>query len=447
MTPEPHSIDAEHAVIGALMLSGESFYKISDRLDSGDFYRQSHRIIFDAIKSLKRDRIDCDAVTLGEWLEKNGLDEAAGGFGYVIEIANNTPGAANIVAYAEIVANHAETRRVRAAGREIACLTGEGIGQASKLLTGAMRSRGESVRSVNAVAKDWYADLTSRLGRDGELTGITTGISGIDELTGGWQEEDLIIVAARPSMGKTASALHFATAAADAGHGGLIFSLEMGAKSLMNRIVGSRARVPSDYMRDPKKMENEHWARITAAIGDINKMPLRFDDSAGITADSIIARTRQAHAVKPIKFVVIDYLQLIALPNAENRSAALGDITRALKCMCKDLKITCLLLSQLNRGLEQRADKRPIMSDLRESGAIEQDADVIVMLYRDEVYNAKSRDAGFTEFIFRKHRNGATGTIAAHSDLRFGLYSHADELPSASCKDEPKRSGFRMKAP
>lgn len=437
MIDEPHDHAAEQAVIGAMLIKPESYWRIADLLDAGDFYRQQHREVFAAMAQMIRDGKTPDVVTIGE---------SVGDLGYLIELGNNTPGSANIAAYAEIVADKAELRRVRAAGREIACLECDGIGGASKRLTDAMRRRGEAVRSVNAVAKEWYADLTSRLDRSGELTGITTGLSGLDEMTGGWQEEDLIIIAARPSMGKTASALHFATSAASAGAGGLIFSLEMGAKSLMNRMVGSIARVPSDFMRDPKKLENEHWARITVAMGDIAKMPLRFDDSAGITADSIIARTRQAHAVSPIRFVIIDYLQLISLPNAKNRSAALGDITRALKCMCKELKITCLLLSQLNRGLEQRADKRPIMSDLRESGAIEQDADLIAMLYRDEVYNENSRDKGFTEMVIRKHRNGPIGTIVAHSDLRFGLYSHADQLPSASYQDKPKKSGFRRAA-
>lgn len=437
MIDEPHDHAAEQAVIGAMLIKPQSFWRIADTLDAADFYASQHREVFAAMAEMIRGGKTPDVVTVGELV---------GDLGYLIELGNNTPGAGNIQAYAEIVAERAEIRRVRAAGREIASLTGEGIGQASKLLTGAMRARGEAVRSVNAVAKEWYADLTNRLDRSGELTGITTGLRGLDELTGGWQEEDLIIIAARPSMGKTASALHFATSAASAGAGGLIFSLEMGAKSLMNRMIGSLARVPSDFMRDPKKLENEHWARITVAMQDIAAMPLRFDDSAGITVDSIIARTRQAHAVSPIRFVIIDYLQLISLPSSENRSAALGDITRALKCMCKDLKITCLLLSQLNRGLEQRADKRPIMSDLRESGAIEQDADLIAMLYRDEVYNENSKDKGFTEMVIRKHRNGPIGTVVARSDLRFGLYAHADQLPSASYQDEPKKSGFRRLA-
>jgi len=447
----PHSRDAEQAVLGGLMLRPAAYWRIADRLAAEDFFIPQHAELFGAIAGMCRANKPCDAVTLGDSLESLGRIDAVGGVAYVLEIANATPGVANIVAYAEIVASHAEVRRVQAAGREIACIDGaEPSAQAAVLLTAAARPAQHSTQAVGDVLKEWYASLEARLAHTGELTGVPTGLSNLDVMTGGWQPGNLVLIAARPSMGKTAIALHTARAAAGNGHSVLIFTIEMTSAQLMARLVSSVSRISSDSLRTPANIEDEEWPQMTSAIAQIAELPIRFDESSTLTIDRLAAKAYQAHAKSPVRVIVVDYLQLMTPPRAERNDIAVGEITRGLKALAKALGATVVLLSQLNRKCEERADKRPLMSDLRDSGAIEQDADVIVMLYRDEQYNPQSADKGCVEIIIRKQRDGATGTVPARADLRIGQFRPIDRLPSADMPDPdsgPQRSrGFQPRA-
>lgn len=292
---------------------------------------------------------------------------------------------------------------------------------------------------MKEVLREFHAGLANRSEKGDEITGVTWGVDQLDTMTGGMQPGDLVLIAARPSMGKTAFALQLARAAAGSGSGVLVFTLEMSAEQLMGRLVSSVAHVSGDGLRRPADMDESAWGRISAATARIVELPLRFDESGTLTLDALLAKTRQAHATNPVRIVVIDYLQLIAPPNADRVDIGLGAITRSLKALAKDIGATVVLLSQLNRKCEERSDKRPILSDLRDSGAIEQDADIVAMLYRDEYYNPQSVDKGFVEVLLRKHRNGAVGMVPCHADLRFGLFNGSDALPSQSMPQEEKR--------
>jgi replicative DNA helicase len=450
---EPYSRDAEQYVLGAIMCKAEAFWLIADRVRAEDFFEPRHRELFEALAELCRDKKPCDAVTVYEQLLSAGNDP--GSASYVIEVANNTPGAGNIVAHAEIVSGKAELRRVRAAGREIAKLHGDGAaGEAADLITSAARPTIHGIQTVKDALRLWHAGLSARFESSAEMSGVTYGLENLDKLTGGMQPGDLVLVAARPSMGKTALALHFARHAAVAmkadqkANGVLVFTLEMSTEQLMGRLMSSVARVGSDALRNPSTIEQEAWPRISVATQDLVELPIRFDESGTLTLDGLIAKSKQANAKSPVRVIVIDYLQLITPPKAENQTIGLAVITRSLKALAKDLGATCILLSQLNRECEKRADKRPIMSDLRDSGAIEQDADIILMPYRDEYYNADSAHKGIVELLVRKHRNGATGTVPLRGDLRFGRFDSMDEMPQeASAEYAPRGFGRYGKKP
>lgn len=431
MSADPWSRDAEQAILGALMISDAAYYRVADQITEADFFAPDHRTVWRCIAELAKRNEVRDAVTVGEVLEREGRPDL---MTLVIGAANATPGAGNVVGYAKIVTQHAELRRIRAAGREIAGLDSDRVADATAILAAAQSSRGGQLVSMGDALKSWYADLTARYERGDALSGLSTGLADLDALTHGLQAGDLIIVGARPSMGKTAFALHLIRACAAAGGAALVFSIEMPTRDLANRMVSSVARVSSDVLRSPADIDQEAWPRISAAIQQISGWPITFDESGAINIDAISARARQQHAKTPLALIVIDYLQLIQM-RAESRNEAISEVTRQLKLLAKSLGVPLVLLSQLNRSLEARSDKRPMMSDLRESGAIEQDADVIAFLYRDEVYDRKSRDKGYTEIIISKHRNGAIGTIAARSELMFGRYGDAHNgLPSASAE-------------
>lgn len=440
---DPWSLDAERAVLGALMISPAAYHRIADQLREADFYAADHRAIWRCIDRLARAGEPCDAVTVGEMLEKEGRGDL---LALAVEAQMNTPGAGSVAAYARIVAQHAEHRRVRAAGREIAEIDADRVAEAPAILAAAQSPASGSLISMRDALKVWYEDLDRRYQRGAELSGVPTGLTELDAITHGLQPSDLIIVGARPSMGKTAFALHLVRACAATGKGALVFSIEMPVRDLANRIVSAIARVSSDALRSPADMDQDAWPRISAALSRMNGWPIWYDESGAITADAICARARQQHAKGALSLIVIDYLQLVQVAG-DNRNEALGAVTRALKLLAKSLGVAVVLLSQLNRGLEARANKRPMMSDLRDSGAIEQDADLIAFLYRDEVYDANSRDKGHTEIIIAKHRNGRVGTVPVRSQMMFGTYHDApDGLPSASAQED-QRQGFKRRKP
>ena len=419
----PHSIDAEQAVLGGLMLDERAWERIADKLYEEDFYRKDHRLIYRAIGDLANKNMPCDAVTLGEWFDSKGIAELVGGSSYVLQLANSTPSAANITAYAEIVREKSVLRQLIDAGTEI---TGDGFqpeGRSSqeilenaeqkvfRIAESGARGRKGFV-AMRAAVKEAFQILHQRYESKGSVTGLATGFADLDDLTAGLQPSDLIIVAARPSMGKTALAVNMAEhAALKTRKAVAIFSMEMSASQLAFRLISSLGRINQQHLRTGD-IQEEEWPRVTSAITLLSDAKIFIDDTPALSPGELRARARRLKREHDLGLIVIDYLQLMAVPgNKENRATEISEISRGLKALAKELNIPVIALSQLNRSLEQRTDKRPVMADLRESGAIEQDADVIIFIYRDEYYNQDSPDKGQAEIIIGKQRNGPTDTV------------------------------------
>jgi replicative DNA helicase len=417
----PHSIQAEHSVLGGLMLDNGAWDQVADRITEEDFYRRDHRLIFHAISDLADKNSPFDIVTLSEWLEQNQQLEAAGGLATLGMLARNTPSAANIRAYADIVREHSILRQLIRVGTDIAnsAYVTEGRNSAEILDAAEQRvfqiadqgSRGRrgfvNIRTLLSAAVDRIDRLFQQ---DNPITGVPTGFSDVDEMTAGLQPSDLIIVAGRPSMGKTTFAMNFAENAAirhklPVG----IFSMEMPGEQLAMRMMSSLGRIDQHKIRTGK-LDDDDWPRLTSAVSLLDEAPLFIDDSPALTPTELRARARRIKREHDLGLIVIDYLQLMQVPGTrENRATEISEISRSLKALAKELHVPVVALSQLNRSLEQRPNKRPVMSDLRESGAIEQDADVIVFIYRDEVYDEDSPDKGTAEIIIAKQRNGPIG--------------------------------------
>jgi replicative DNA helicase len=419
----PHSIEAEQSVLGGLMLVGEAWDQVADRLVEEDFYRREHRLIFRAIGQLAGAGQPCDAVTLGEWFERHGETANIGGVAYLAELANNTPSAANIAAYADIVRDKSVLRKLIEAGTQIAGdgFNPEGRGTPEILETAEQRvfkiaeagARGrKQVVPVRQSVKEAVELLAQRYANRGQLNGLTTGFKDLDDLTSGMQRQDLVIVAGRPSMGKTAFALNIAEAVAmRAKQPVLVFSMEMSASQLAFRLISSLGRISQKDLRSGELAEEE-WPRVSQAASLLSESKIFIDDTPALSPGELRSRARRMMREHGLGLVVIDYLQLMQVPgNKENRATEISEISRNLKAMAKELDVPVIALSQLNRALEQRNDKRPVMSDLRESGAIEQDADLILFIYRDEVYNKESNHKGIAEIIIGKQRNGPIDTI------------------------------------
>ncbi|MES2404545.1 MAG: replicative DNA helicase [Pseudomonadota bacterium] len=419
----PHSIEAEQSVLGGLMLVGEAWDQVADRITEEDFYRREHRLIFRAIGELAMASKPCDAVTLGEWFERHGETANIGGVAYLAELANNTPSAANIAAYADIVRDKAVLRKLIEAGTQI---VGDGFNpegrntpeileaaeqRVFKIAEAGARGR-KQVIPVRQSVKEAVELLAQRYANRGQLNGLTTGFKDLDDLTSGLQRQDLVIVAGRPSMGKTAFALNIAEAVAmRARQPVLVFSMEMSASQLAFRLISSMGRINQKDLRSGELAEEE-WPRVSQAASLLSESKIFIDDTPALSPGELRSRARRMMREHGLGLVVIDYLQLMQVPgNKENRATEISEISRNLKAMAKELDVPVIALSQLNRALEQRNDKRPVMSDLRESGAIEQDADLILFIYRDEVYNKESNHKGIAEIIIGKQRNGPIDTI------------------------------------
>jgi replicative DNA helicase len=437
----PHSIDAEQAVLGGLMLDERAWERIADKLSEEDFYRKDHRLIYRAIGELSNKNMPCDAVTLGEWFDSQGLAEMVGGSSYVIQLANSTPSAANIVAYAEIVREKSILRQLIDAGTQI---VGDGFqpeGRSSQEIletaeqkvfhiaeSGARGKKG--FVQMRTAVKEAFQILHQRYESKGSVTGLATGFTDLDEMTAGLQPSDLIIVAARPSMGKTALAVNMAEyAAIKAKKSVAIFSMEMSSSQLAFRLISSLGRINQQHLRTGD-IQEEEWPRVTSAITILSDAKIFIDDTPALSPAELRARARRLKREHDLGLIVIDYLQLMQVPgNKENRATEISEISRGLKALAKELNIPVIALSQLNRSLEQRTDKRPVMSDLRESGAIEQDADVILFIYRDEVYDKDSPKKGTAEIIIGKQRNGPIGVV----NLTFlGQYTKFENAASDS---------------
>ena len=434
----PQSIEAEQAVLGGLMLAPEAYDIVGDSIGEHDFYRRDHQLIFRAIRELAEKSRPFDAVTLGEWFESMGEGEQVAGGAYLIELASTTPSAANIKAYAEIVRDKAVLRKLIEVGTTIVNDGFQPEGrESSEILSAAEQqvfaiaeagARGRTdFTAINTALSEAFDVLQTRYAAGGSVTGLSTGYTELDEMTAGLQPTDLLILAARPAMGKTTLALNIAEYAAIKSKKAVaVFSMEMSASQLALRLISSNGRVNAQRLRTGQ-LEDEDWSRVTSAIRMLKESKIFIDDTPGLSPDSLRAKARRLKREHDLGLVVVDYLQLMAVPgNTENRATEISEISRSLKHLAKELNVPVIALSQLNRSLETRTDKRPVMADLRESGAIEQDADVIMFIYRDDYYNKEnSPDKGLAEIIIGKQRNGPTGSIKLKF---FGEYTRFDNL-------------------
>ena len=433
----PHNIQAEQAVLGGMMLAPESFDKVADKIVETDFYRHDHRLIFRAIRYLAEKNTPFDAVTLGEWFDSQGETERVASGAYLVELATTTPSAANIEAYAEIVRDKAVLRQLIDAGTTIigdsflphGRETAEILAQAEQKIFAIAEAgaRGRTdFTAVNTALKEAFEVLQGRFENGGSITGLPTGYHEFDEMTAGLQPTDLLILAARPAMGKTTLALNIAEYAAIKSKKAVaVFSMEMSASQLALRLISSNGRVNATRLRTGQ-LEDEDWSRVTSAIRMLKETKIFIDDTPALSPDVLRSKARRLKREHDLGLIVIDYLQLMAVPgNSENRATEISEISRSLKALAKELNVPVIALSQLNRSLETRTDKRPVMADLRESGAIEQDADVIIFIYRDDYYHKDSTDKGLAEVIIGKQRNGPTGAIKLKF---FGEYTRFDNL-------------------
>ncbi len=435
----PHDLDAERALLGAMLLTTEAIADAVELLRGSDFYRPAHGNVFDAVIGLYSRGGAVDAVTVSDELERSGISESVGGLAGLLELQSTTPVASNARDYARIVADMSQLRSViKAAGEvcEIAYSLPEDIplalDQAEGLFFKAVERKDEStLGSMETLIGDALAELEALYERGGAITGISTGFADLDKKLNGLQPASLTVLGARPSVGKTSLALEIAAAAAKEAareleeseidprnparshRPVLFFSLEMSHSEVTQRLICSEARVATDKLRTGR-IEERDWSKISHAVGRLHSLPLWIDDSPSISLLEVRAKARRLHAAAGgLSLVVVDYLQLLSgnPRRSENRQVEVSEFSRGLKVLARELSCPVLALSQLSRAPETRQDKRPMLADLRESGAIEQDADVVMFLYRDEVYNPDSKDRGLAELQIAKHRSGPTGRV------------------------------------
>ncbi|TAL72880.1 MAG: replicative DNA helicase [Burkholderiaceae bacterium] len=423
----PHSIEAESSVLGGLLLDNSAWDRVGDLLTDSDFYRYEHRLVYAAISGLVNATRPADVITVYEQLQSLGKSEEIGGLAYLNALAQYVPSASNIRRYAEIVRERSILRKLVRASDEIATNAFNTQGKAVDKILDEAEQKIFNIGEEGSRMKQGFQGMDSLVvqlldrvqemaDNPNDITGVPTGFYDLDRMTSGFQAGDMIVLAARPSMGKTALAVNIAEHVAL--HEGLpvaVFSMEMGASQLAVRIVGSIGRIDQMHLRTGKLTDSE-WPRLTEAIEKLRNISLHIDESPGLTVSELRANARRLarQCGGKLGLIVVDYLQLMGVSSSmsdENRATAIGEISRGLKMLAKELGCPVLALSQLSRGVESRTDKRPMMSDLRESGAIEQDADVIMFIYRDDYYNKESKEPGVAEIIISKQRNGPTGTV------------------------------------
>jgi len=416
----PQNLEAEQAVLGALMLEPDAGSAVFEMLQPEDFYRDSHRLIFSAIQDLFAKGDPVDLVSVAEILRQQGRLEQVGGIATISEIARSVPSAANVEYYAKLVTEKALLRQlIRATsgivergyqpGEEARSL----LEEAEKLILDLSRRRVKDGFSfIRDVLLETFEKIEYLYANKGNLTGVPTFFTELDRMTSGWQPSDLIIIAARPSMGKTAMVLNMAqNAAVRAKVPVAVFSLEMSKEQLVQRMLCGEAMVDQQRVRTGELLDAD-WPKLTRAVGPLSDAPIFIDDTVGISLAELRSKARRLKLEHNLGMIVIDYLQLLSVgKKTESRQQEVAQISRTLKGLARELKVPVIALSQLNRGVEQRQDKRPIMSDLLESGAIEADADVISFIYRDDYYNHESEKKGIAELIIAKHRNGPVGTV------------------------------------
>ncbi|HUR87902.1 MAG TPA: replicative DNA helicase [Ramlibacter sp.] len=422
----PHSIEAESSVLGGLLLDNGAWDRVGDLLTDSDFYRYEHRLIYAVVGGLVNATKPADVITVYEQLQAQGKADEVGGLAYLNSLAQYVPSASNIRRYAEIVRERSILRKLVGASDEIATQAFNTQGKpVDKILDEAEQKifhigeegsrMKQGFQSMDSLVVQLLDRVQEMADNPNDITGVPTGFSELDKYTSGLQPGDLIVLAARPSMGKTSLAINIAEHAAL--HEGLpvaVFSMEMGAGQLAIRIVGSIGRIDQTHLRTGR-LTDEEWPRLTEAIEKLRTVSLHIDETPGLTTSELRANARRlARQCGKLGLIVVDYIQLMSVSagmSDENRATAIGEISRGLKMLAKELQCPVIALSQLSRGVESRTDKRPMMSDLRESGAIEQDADVIMFIYRDDYYNKDSKEPGVSEIIISKQRNGPTGTV------------------------------------
>lgn len=438
----PHSIEAEQSVLGGLMLDDQGWFDLIEIVSATDFYRTQHQIIFDAMTNLANNDAPLDAVTVSERLQSQGLLEKSGGIAYLAELADSTPGAGNVLAYAKIVRERSVLRQLIGAATQISdsAFTPDGrdsdelleLAEQVVFQIAENRLKDSGPEKINYLLTQAVEKVEFLFSSKGAITGVASGFKDLDTKTSGWQRSDLVIVAARPSMGKTAFAVNMAEHAVMSGGSVLIFSMEMPAEQIVMRMISSLGRIDQTLLRTGQ-LRDEDWTRFTGAVSQLKDKRLYIDDTAALTPGEVRSRARRvAREAGELDMVVVDYLQLMrTAKQSENRATEISEISRSLKALAKELRCPVVALSQLNRQLESRPDKRPMNSDLRESGAIEQDADVILFIYRDEVYNEDTEDQGIAEVIIGKQRNGPigkvrvkfTGNLTKFEDLAHEMYN------------------------
>ena len=424
----PHSIEAESSVLGGLLLDNNAWDRVGDLLKDDDFYRYEHRLIFAAVRELVNASKPADVITVFERLQSIGKSEEVGGLAYLNSLAQYVPSASNIRRYAEIVRERGILRKLVTASDEIATNAFNTQGRpVDKILDeaeqkifnigeeGARNKQG--FQAMETLVVDLLDRVQEMADNQNDVTGVPTGFYDLDRMTSGLQPGDLVVLAARPSMGKTAFAINIAEhVALKEGLPVAVFSMEMGASQLAIRIVGSIGRIDQGHLRTGNLTDDE-WPRLAEAVEKLRTVSLHIDESPGLTPSELRANARRlARQCGKLGLIVVDYLQLMSGSgsggNGDNRATELGEISRGLKMLARELQCPVIALSQLNRSVEQRPDKRPMMSDLRESGAIEQDADIIMFIYRDEYYTKDAcKEPGVAEIIIAKQRNGPTGTV------------------------------------
>jgi replicative DNA helicase len=422
----PHSIEAESSVLGGLLLDNAAWDRVGDLLVDNDFYRHEHKLIYAAIGALINASKPADVITVNEQLQNQGKADEMGGLGYLNSLAQYVPSASNIRRYAEIVRERSILRKLVSASDEIATNAFNPQGKAiDRILDEAEQKifnigeegsrMKQGFQSMDTLVVELLDRVQEMADNPNDITGVPTGFYDLDRMTSGLQPGDMVVLAARPSMGKTAFAINIAEhVALNEGLPVAVFSMEMGASQLAVRVVGSIGRIDQGHLRTGK-LNDEEWPRLTEAIEKLRTVSLHIDETPGLTPSELRANARRlARQCGKLGLIVVDYLQLMSGSGGsggDNRATELGEISRGLKMLAKELQCPVIALSQLNRSVEQRTDKRPMMSDLRESGAIEQDADIIMFIYRDDYYNKDSKEPGVAEIIIGKQRNGPTGTV------------------------------------
>lgn len=431
----PQNVEAEQAVLGAMLLSYDAVIVAMEKLQSQDFYRDVHRIIFEAMEHLHRENKEIDVITLPDELKRMKKLDDVGGLEYVLNLPNLVGSAANIEYYANIVAEKALARNLISTCTELTTEAYDGQKETEALLDDAERrilqlsdtkNRGDFA-SVGAVVEVTLDKITKLYENKAGLTGLPTGFRDLDRMTSGLQPSDLILVAARPSMGKTAFTLNIAQNVGVRQHKTVaFFSLEMSQEQLVQRLLCQIAHIDSQKLRTGQLNSDEEWTRLTDACDKLYESPIYIDDTPGISVAEMRSKARRLKSEHGLDLIIVDYLQLMQGRNAESRQQEISEISRSLKALARELKVPLIALSQLSRSVESRQDKRPMLSDLRESGALEQDADIVSFLYREDYYDKETENQHITEVILAKHRNGPVGSVKLYFKNEFTLFLNLD---------------------